>query len=74
MSKKSYFFNVNGSEFYDEEPWGEAWHKAKALAEVEHSTIERTVVCGEKIRYEFYHISKCFLTEDNRTKTNAYIF
>lgn len=70
---KDYYYNVNGIEFHDMEAFGEAWKKAKVLAREEHCGITRTVIDGEKIVYQFYAKSQCFLNGDYTAK-NLFIF
>ena len=71
---KDFFYNVNGTEFHDTEAFGKAWADAKALAIAEHASIERTVVDGNKISYEFYANSGCFLNERFRTVDKVKVF
>lgn len=58
-----YIYIVNGTEHHTTEVWGQAWKDAKAQATAEHATIERAVVNGDKIRYEFYAKGGCFLAD-----------
>lgn len=71
---KQFFYNVNGTEFADDVAFGQAWKDAVALAKEEHVGIDRTVVCGDNIRYEFYATGGCFLAERFRTVENTKIF
>lgn len=71
---KEFFYNVDGTEFHDTEAFGKAWKEAKALATAEHKPIERTVVCGDKISYEFFANGGCFLNERFRTTENVKVF
>lgn len=61
--RKDFYYHVNGTEFHDTEAFGQAWKDAKALATEEHCSIERTVVRGDKISYEFYATGGCFLSQ-----------
>jgi len=61
---REYIYFVNGSEFYaGTDVWGQAWKDAKAEAAEEHCSIERAVIKGEDISYEFYAKGGCFLAE-----------
>jgi len=60
---KDFYYHVNGTEFHDTEAFGKAWKEAVALATAEHMPIERTVVCGSEISYEFFAKGGCFLNE-----------
>lgn len=71
---KDFFYNVNGTEFHDTEAFGDAWEKAVALAKEEHCGIDRTVVCGYSIRYEFYAVGGCFLNDKFKEKEKVKIF
>lgn len=64
---KDFYYNVNGAEFHDTVAFGQAWKEAKALAREEHCGIERTVICGENIRYEFYAKGGIFVSDEFRT-------
>ena len=62
--KNEFIYMVNGSEFYaGTDVWGQAWKDAQAQAAEEHCIIERAVIRGEEIRYEFYANGGCFLAE-----------
>ena len=58
-----YIYVVNGTEHHTTEVWGQAWKDAKAQATAEHATIERAVINGDKVRYEFYAKGGCFLAD-----------
>lgn len=74
MSKEFIYF-VNGSEFNaGADVWGQAWKDAKAQATEEHAIIERAVINGENIRYEFYANGGCFLADRFYTPELAKIF
>lgn len=61
---KEFIYIVNGTEFNaGADVWGQAWKDAKAWATNEHSIIERAVIDGEEIRYEFYAKGGCFLAD-----------
>lgn len=70
---KDFFYNVNGTEFHDTVAFDKAWKEAKALATEEHCGITRTVVCGDKISYEFY-ANGIFLNERFCTPEKLHIF
>lgn len=71
---KDFFYHVSGTEFHDTVAFGDAWKKAKALATEEHCTIERTVVCGDDVRYEFYAKGGCFLSDRLYEASKAKVF
>lgn len=72
---KEFIYIVNGSEFYaGTDVWGQAWKDAKAQATDEHCIIERAVICGEEIRYEFYAKGGCFLAERFYSPDRAKVF
>ena len=73
MERKLFVYEVNGENFEDYEPFGEAWKKAKELATKEHCGIFRQVVCGEDIRNEFY-ARGIFLNERFYSPEKLYIF
>lgn len=64
---KDFFYNVNGTEFHDTVAFGNAWKQAVALAKEEHCGIDRTVVNGNDIRYEFYAKGGVFLADRFKT-------
>ena len=72
--KNEYFYDVNGSEFHDDECFGKAWHDAMEMAKAEHAVIWRSVVKPNgDISYEFY-AHGCFLNERYYEPRKAYIF
>ena len=72
---RTFFYNVNGTEFVDTEAFGVAWMDAKVLAKKENTYITRTVISDNgKVRYEFFAKGGCFLNEKNFSKENAFIF
>lgn len=61
---REYIYMVNGTEFYaGTDVWGQAWKDAQAQATAEHTIIERAVIVGSEVRYEFYAKGGCFLAE-----------
>lgn len=70
---KDFYYNVNGAEFHDTVAFGQAWKEAKALAREEHCGIERTVVCGDEIRYEFYAKGGVFVNDRYKTEWDMII-
>ena len=71
---KRFEYRVNGTAFEDTEAFGKAWEAAKEKATVEHTYIERTVINGNDIRYEFYAKSGIFLNERFMEVDKVYIF
>ena len=71
---KTFFYNVNGTEFVDTVAFGDAWTQAKAQAKAEHCGIDRTVVCGEKIRYEYYDKAGIFMADTYKSAERVAIF
>ena len=62
--KNEFIYMVNGTEFNaGTDVWGQAWKDAKAQATAEHTIIERAVINGDDVRYEFYAKGGCFLAE-----------
>ncbi len=70
---KDFYYNVNGAEFRDTVAFGQAWKEAKALAREEHCGIERTVVYGDEIRYEFYAKGGVFVSDKYKTEWDMII-
>ena len=70
---KDFYYNVNGAEFHDTVAFGQAWKEAKALAREEHCGIERAVVCGDEIRYEFYAKGGVFVNDRYKTEWDMII-
>lgn len=71
---KTYIYIVNGTEFTDTTPWGQAWKDAKAMATEEHTVIERIIVNGNTIKYEIYVNGGCFLTDKEDAREIAKIW
>jgi len=70
----TYIYNVNGTEFEDTTAFGKAWEQALATAKAEHCGIDRTVVRGSDIRYEFFAKGGVFLADRFRTVDKVAIF
>lgn len=69
-----YIYIVNGTEYTTTDVWGQAWKNAQAQAKAEHTIIERAVINGEKIRYEFYAKGGCFLADRFYNEELAKVF
>jgi hypothetical protein len=78
-TKKYFIYMVEGTEFYGDEPWGEAWKNAEAFAKENHLPIWRVVVkenaMGEVLEEntEFY-AKGCFLAERFYSPERVYLF
>lgn len=72
---REFIYIVNGSEFNaGADVWGQAWKDAQAQAAEEHSIIERAVISGENINYEFYAKGGCFLADKFYSPDLAKVF
>ena len=71
---RTFEYRVNGTTFEDTEAFGKAWKDAKEMATAEHTYIERTIVNGNDIRYEFYAKGGIFLNERFMEVDKVYIF
>ena len=61
---REFIYMVNGTEYYaGTDVWGKAWKDAKTQASEEHTFIERAVIDGKEVSYEFYAKGGCFLAE-----------
>lgn len=71
---KKYIYYVKGYAFQDTEAWGQAWKQAKAIAIEAHCPIYRTVINGEKEKYEFLAKGYVFINEKFYAPAKLYIF
>lgn len=69
-----YIYIVNGTEYATTEVWGQTWKDAQIQAKAEHAIIERAVINGENIRYEFYTKGGCFLADRFYSEELAKVF
>ena len=74
MANTTYIYNVIGTEFEDTTAFGKAWKQAVALAKTEHCGIDRTVIRGSDVRYEFFAKGGMFLADRFRTNDKVAIF
>lgn len=60
---RTFIYIVNGTEIEDTEAFGTAWETAKMIAKNDHCGIDRVVICGTNIRYEFFTTGGFFANE-----------